>query len=97
MYMPWSHPDGNWAANVDRPEPDSDDLRIEALVAQRLSIDWTTRRQQITVSVQNRVAILAGLVYGDEARRVAAELAWDVPGVVDVCNMLRIAERRRRR
>nr|WP_091296534.1 BON domain-containing protein [Micromonospora halophytica] len=95
--MPWSHPDGYWSASFDQPEPDSHDLRIEALVAQRLSIDWTTRRQQITVSVQNRVAILAGLVYGEEARRVAAELAWDVPGVFDVCNMLRIADRRRGR
>ncbi|MEV1143781.1 BON domain-containing protein [Micromonospora sp. NPDC049799] len=98
MSMPWPLPDDNWLAGTgDQPEPDSGDLRIEALVAQRLSIDWTTRRQQISVSVQNRVVILSGLVSGTDARQVAGELAWDVPGVVDVCNTLRPRNPRRGR
>ncbi|MEU4555346.1 BON domain-containing protein [Micromonospora violae] len=92
MYLPWPLPDENWFADTsDQPEPDREDLRIEALVAQRLSIDWTTRRQQITVSVQNRVVILAGLVSDPDTRRVAAELAYDVPGVFDICNTLRLS------
>lgn len=90
MYMPWPLPDESWLAPAGTgPEPDSEDLRIEALVAQRLAIDWATRRQQISVSVQNRVVILSGLVSGPEVRQVARELAWDVPGVADVCITLR--------
>nr|WP_175543687.1 BON domain-containing protein [Micromonospora pattaloongensis] len=94
--MPWPLPDESWfAATANGPAPDSDDLRLEALVAQRLSSDWTTRRQQIVVAVQNRVVILAGLVNDREARQVAGELAWDVPGVFDVCNTLRVPGQRR--
>lgn len=81
----------------DQAEPDSEDLRVEALVAQRLSIDWTTRCQQISVMVQNRVVILAGLVDTGATRRAAADLAWSVPGVHDVCNLLRIGRRRHHR
>lgn len=95
MYLPWPLPDDGWFVDTGyQTEPDDDDLRIAALVAQRLSIDWATRRQQITVSVQNRVVILAGLVHQPEAGRVAAELAWEVPGVYDVCNTIRVSRRR---
>ncbi|WP_431911956.1 BON domain-containing protein [Micromonospora carbonacea] len=65
-----------------------EDLRLAALVAQRISIDWTTRRQQISVTVQNAVVILTGMVSDPATRKAAAELAWDVPGVFDVCNAL---------
>lgn len=96
--MPYPLPDENWSSAAwDQPEADSDDQRIEALVAQRLSIDWTTRRQQISVAVQNRVVILTGLVGDTEARQAAGELAWDVPGVFDVCNALRVGGQRRSR
>lgn len=104
MYLPWPLPDDGWFADawhqVDtehHANPDDDDLRIAALVAQRLSIDWATRCQQITVTVQNRVVILAGLARTAEASQVAAELAWDVPGVYDVCNTIRVSQRRDRR
>lgn len=88
MYLPGD----DWFANVwHQAQPDSEDLRIEALVAQRLSIHWRTRRQQISVMVQNRVVILSGLVQHEQARQAAADLAWDVPGVHDVCNTLRLS------
>ncbi|WFE42663.1 BON domain-containing protein [Micromonospora sp. WMMD998] len=93
--MPWPYPE--FPFPDDGPEPDGADMRLTSLVAQRLSADWTTRRQQITVTVQNRVVILAGLVADPETRRVAAELAWDVPGVSDVCNALRLYGGRRSR
>nr|WP_204342805.1 BON domain-containing protein [Micromonospora terminaliae] len=93
--MPWPFPDFPFAEDG-QPAPDGADVRLAALVAQRLSIDWTTRRQQITVTVQNRVVILAGLVADAETRRVAGELAWDVSGVFDVCNALRLHSGRRR-
>ncbi|ATO13354.1 BON domain-containing protein [Micromonospora sp. WMMA1998] len=95
MMMPWPYPDFPFTGGG--PEPDGADVALASLVAQRLSTDWTTRRQQITVTVQNRVVILAGMVADPETRRVAAELAWDVPGVFDVCNALRLYGGRRAR
>ncbi|WP_349881190.1 BON domain-containing protein [Micromonospora sp. HUAS YX12] len=91
--MPWPYPEFPYTGGG--PEPDDADTRLASLVAQRLSADWTTRRQQITVTVQNRVVILAGLVADPQTRLVAAELAWDVPGVFDVCNSLRLYGGRR--
>ncbi|RLK26201.1 BON domain-containing protein [Micromonospora sp. M71_S20] len=98
MLIPWPYPDeGGFPAEPPGPSPDDEDGRLAALVAQRLSSDWTTRRQQIVVTVQNRVVILAGIVAGPDTRRVAGEIAWDVQGVVDVCNALRLAGPRRSR
>ncbi|MEU4379719.1 BON domain-containing protein [Micromonospora echinofusca] len=96
MLIPWPYPDEG-ASHPQPPglSPDDEDGRLAALVAQRLSSDWTTRRQQIVVTVQNRVVILAGIVAGPDTRRVAGEIAWDVEGVVDVCNALRLADSRR--
>ncbi|NJP33602.1 BON domain-containing protein [Micromonospora thermarum] len=97
MVMPWPLPENDpFHPAWDQPQPDDEDTRLAALAAQRLSIDWTTRRQQITVTVQNRVVILAGTVADPDARAAAGELAWDVPGVADVCNTIRVVERRRR-
>ena len=100
MVMPWPWPmpdDHSFRALWDAPQDHDEDVRLAALVAQRLSADWSTRRQQITVMVQNRVVILTGLVAGAETRRAAGELAWDVEGVADVCNALRFAGHRRGR
>ncbi|MGW4500309.1 BON domain-containing protein [Micromonospora sp. NPDC004336] len=98
MRMPWPYPDeGAFRPEPPRPAPDDEDARLAALVAQRLSSDWTTRRQQIVVTVQNQVVILSGVVAGPDTRQVAGELAWDVQGVVDVCNALRLAGPRRSR
>ncbi|MEV1329420.1 BON domain-containing protein [Micromonospora costi] len=95
MMLPWPYPDDPAFGPSGDPEPESEDLRLAALVAQRLAIDWVTRRQQITVAVQNRVVILSGTVASPDAREVAGDLAWDVPGVFDVCNTLRMPVRRR--
>ena len=93
--MPWPYPEHNHFPEDDHPL--NEDLRLAALVAQRLSIDWTTRRQQISVAVQNQVVILTGMVADHATRRAAAELAWDVPGVFDVCNALALHRRGRGR
>ncbi|MEU5722447.1 BON domain-containing protein [Micromonospora sp. NPDC047738] len=101
MVMPWAFPpfpdDNPSQPTNEESAPESEDLRLAALVAQRLSIDWITRRQQITITVQNRVVILAGMVANVETRRAAGELAWEVPGVVDVCNALQLYGQRRSR
>lgn len=44
--------------------------------------------------MQNRVAILGGVVPDVDARQLAGQVAWQVPGVVDVCNAVRLAARR---
>ncbi|MFG2052610.1 BON domain-containing protein [Micromonospora sp. NPDC048930] len=93
MVMSWPYPEFPFTGGG--PEPDAEDVRLAALVAQRLSIDWTTRRQRIAISVQNRVVILTGTVADRGARQAAGELAWDVPGVFDVCNALGLYGERR--
>ncbi|MEU8262579.1 BON domain-containing protein [Micromonospora sp. NPDC048999] len=93
--MPWPYPEHNPYLGDDGVH--DEDLRIAALVAQRLSADWTTRRQQISVSVQNRVVILTGMVADPATRQAAGDLAWDVTGVFDVCNALTLYGRRRGR
>ncbi|MFU8871663.1 BON domain-containing protein [Micromonospora sp. SL4-19] len=95
--MPWPFPENNPFVGGDGAHDDDHDLRLAALVAQRLSADWATRRQQISVSVQNRVVILTGMVGDPNTRQAAGELAWDVPGVFDVCNALTLYGRRRGR
>ncbi|MFC0005587.1 BON domain-containing protein [Micromonospora siamensis] len=93
--IPWPYPEHNH-----RPEdspPSEEDLRLAALVSQRISIDWSTRRQQISVTVQNAVVILTGVVNDPDTRTTAGELAWDVPGVFDVCNALTLRGRGRGR
>ena len=97
MVMPWPQPeDDPFHPAWDPPAHHDEDARLAAIAAQRLSTDWTTRRQPITVTVQNRVVILAGTIADLETRQVAGELAWDIPGVADVCNTLRVAQRGRR-
>ncbi|MEU4366614.1 BON domain-containing protein [Micromonospora chersina] len=93
--IPWPYPEQNPFA--ENSHPLDEDLRLAALVAQRISIDWTTRRQQIAVTVQNGVVILTGMVAEPATRAAAGELAWDVPGVFDVCNALTLYGRGRGR
>lgn len=95
MVLPWPFPDDD--AHPDVPAPTGDDTRIAAEVAQRLSGNRFTRRQRISVEVQNRVVILAGTVDTADVRATAGHLAWGVAGVVDVCNALRSANRERPR
>ncbi|MFC3502816.1 BON domain-containing protein [Micromonospora krabiensis] len=93
MTLPWPYPDESHFGPADDPDPLEEDVRLAALVAQRICVDWHTRRQQITVTVQNRVVILTGTVGSPGAREAAGELAWDVPGVFDVCNALWLSAR----
>ncbi|MER5704757.1 BON domain-containing protein [Micromonospora sp. NPDC002296] len=98
MVIPWPSPDDHsWAAEPDRPGPADEDTRLAAAVARRLGGDPTVRHRSVTVSVQNRVVILTGIVADPQARRAAGEVAWEVADVVDVCNALRLAEPRRPR
>ncbi|MFI7609332.1 BON domain-containing protein [Micromonospora sp. NPDC049366] len=93
MMLPWPYPDEPASGPEGDPGPQDEDVRLAALVAQGLCNDWSTRRQQITVTVQNRVVILTGTVGSPQARAAAGQLAWDVPGVFDVCNALWLTAR----
>nr|WP_245730635.1 BON domain-containing protein [Micromonospora pallida] len=95
---PWPPPDENPGPFESSPTPPTDDeIRIAAGVARRLDGNQLTRRQRITVEVQNRVVILDGTVDTPDVRLTAGELAWGMPGVADVCNALRVANRQRPR
>lgn len=96
MVLPWPFPDDDAFPTAPAP-PTEDDTRIAAEVAQRLAGNRFTRRQRISVEVQNRVVILVGTVDTPDVRVTAGNLAWRVPGVADVCNVLRPANRERPR
>jgi osmotically-inducible protein OsmY len=48
------------------------------------------RGNYLEIQVQNRVVILLGEVVSADARTVIRRLAWEVPGVWDVCNRVRV-------
>jgi hypothetical protein len=89
--MMWPLPDDGWFSNgTRRPHrPDDPDVRLTHEVADALLADERTRRQRITVEVQNRVVLLSGVVDCPQTREVATAVVRHVPEVRDVCNGLR--------
>jgi osmotically-inducible protein OsmY len=74
-----------------RPVPRwSDDQQIAASVVARLVGNERTCEEPIAVEVQNRVAILTGRVDEPDAAVAAGFLAWQTPGVADVCNAIEV-------
>jgi hypothetical protein len=65
------------------------DVRLAREVTDKLLTDDRTRRQRIVVDVQDRVALLTGVVDNRPTRAAAGTVVRDVPGVRDVCNGLR--------
>ncbi|MFC0531780.1 BON domain-containing protein [Phytohabitans kaempferiae] len=89
---PWPLPDDDAMPGSPsrRPAPrTSDDKVVADRVVARLVHDDRTRTQNISVEVQNGVAILTGYVDTRELVFVAGWLAWQTLGVVDVCNVLK--------
>ena len=68
---------------------DDADAGLVRLVAEALAGDPLVRGRHVDVTVQNRVVILEGEVESPHARDAAASRVWSVPGVYDVCNLLR--------
>ncbi|MDQ7911254.1 BON domain-containing protein [Phytohabitans sp. ZYX-F-186] len=91
MMAPWPLPEDEPAGRPSRrPAPRRDNDKVLAdRVVERLVRDGRTRPQSICVEVQNGVAILTGRVDTAELMAVAGGLAWQTPGIVDVCNALR--------
>ena len=76
------------------PQPhrpaDDPDRQLAFLVVQRLTRVLGQPARQIGVEVQNRVALLDGTVGSAATAEVVGGLVWDVPGVADVRNSLRL-------
>jgi anti-sigma B factor antagonist len=88
---PWPYPDDSAVPyhRSDEPTPlASVDERLADQVVEQLRADGRTSGQHITVTVQNRVAILNGWVDSVDAAHAASQQAWHTPGVIDVCNSL---------
>lgn len=86
---PWPMPDDGSGQPTRRPWPRaSRDKMLADEVVARLVEDQRTRLQNIAVEVQDGVAILTGPVDTPELMFVAGGLAWQTPGVRDVCNAL---------
>jgi osmotically-inducible protein OsmY len=71
---------------------DEVDAALVDRVAERLVTEAVIRGRLVRVMVQNSVVILQGSVDSAEVKAAAGRLAWETPGVFDVCNML-IADR----
>lgn len=69
------------------PRPGADQ-QLAAILVARLLVDERTCHEPISVEVQNRVAILTGWVADPDAAVAAGYLAWQIPGIADVCNAL---------
>jgi hypothetical protein len=89
--MMWPLPDDGWYPQGSRrPHPGVDgDVRLTYEVADALLTDDRTRRQRITVEVQNGVVLLSGIVHDQRTAEVVAAVVRQVPGVRDVCNSVR--------
>jgi anti-sigma B factor antagonist len=88
---PWPRPDDSTAPDHRSDEPTpmaSIDERLAEQVVEQLRADGRTSSQHITVTVQNRVAILSGWVDSTDAAHIASDQAWRTPGIIDVCNSL---------
>jgi osmotically-inducible protein OsmY len=75
-----------------RPEPRTPgldaDTRIATMLKERLGLEHGDATRDVAVVVQNRVIILSGSVLSSTTARQIGELAWETPGVYDVCNCL---------
>jgi osmotically-inducible protein OsmY len=88
----WPYPEGEWPRRDRAPAgPDPGDPLDEVLarmVADRFVLDPAMGSGHVVVAVQNRVVILEGRLRSAAAREAASRLAWETPGVFDVCNRL---------
>jgi osmotically-inducible protein OsmY len=67
------------------------DREMKAVLVSRLNENLYTQDCDIRVDVFDRVVVLDGDVDSPVVKRVAADDAWDVPGVVRVDNRLTVA------
>jgi hypothetical protein len=70
------------------------DRRILDDVCEWLADDPRVDARNVRVQVRDADVILEGRVHGRRARRLAEDIACQVPGVRDVFNRLRVGERR---
>jgi osmotically-inducible protein OsmY len=91
MTIPMPGPGDPFRHPSRRPAPRwNNDQVIAASVVARLVGDYRTCEEPIAVEVQNRVAILTGRVESPDAAFVAGYLAWQTPGITDVCNAIEV-------
>jgi osmotically-inducible protein OsmY len=67
------------------------DREMKAVLVSRLNENLYTQDSDIRVDVSERVVVLDGDVDSPIVRRIAADDAWDVPGVMEVDNRLSVA------
>ncbi len=91
MFPPWTYPqDRYYYGWYDVEPPVVTDRDIKAEVVDRLRQNPYTKDDDLTVDVEHDVVILTGEVSSPRAKRAAGDDAWDVAGVVDVSNQLRV-------
>lgn len=89
--MMWPWPDDGWGLPGAQRPPRSvhPDVRLTYEVADALLADDRTRRQRITVEVQNGVVLLSGTVPDRRTADVVTAVVCAVPGVREVSDTMR--------
>jgi hypothetical protein len=89
--MMWPWPDESWGFPGAQRPPRSvhPDVRLTYEVADALLADDRTRRQPVTVEVQNGVVLLSGTVPDRRTAEVVTALVRQVPRVRDISNTMR--------
>lgn len=80
----------DWHDPVHEPPVLTADELIAELVAASIMGHPYARGRSLDIQVQNQVVILLGQVASVEARAMIRGLAWQMPGVRDVCNRLTV-------
>jgi len=81
--------DGFWSPAA-RPRRGQVDQDLGDAVVERLIADPDLIGADIQATVQNQVVIIAGTVPSSRMRAEVINEVWNVTGVFDVCNLLRI-------
>ncbi|WP_328474859.1 BON domain-containing protein [Actinoplanes sp. NBC_00393] len=86
----YSDGEDDWEEFDDCSRSLSTDDMIAEVFAASLHGDPHIVGARMRVQVQNRVVILLGSVASVQAHGAMRQRAWDIPGVVDVCNRLSV-------
>jgi len=79
---------GLYGPNYENVSGIREDIEIRRDVEESLSASHDIKGSVVEVAVEEGVAMLTGSVPDLERKRLAGDIAWAVPGVVDVVNEL---------
>ena len=90
----WQNPESRyyygWYDTPQEPVPSRTDGDLKSEAVDRLRGNALTKSSTLEVNVQAGVVVLAGDIPTAVAKRAAGDDCWDIAGVLDVSNQLRV-------